>query len=222
MTQERPATPEKQLLNLIEEPRGRSSLQAAAIKRHGLSIFSFGALRGRFAFFKDKLQKDIKEGRVYQLNVKALNGILRLMVVLLGVYLSISLTLSVLNSGKTIEVEPRSQSGKPVASGQSGSFMKAASYYLEKARERDIFRMGVKKTPESAVKGPSQRIVDATQGLRLVGISWSEDPDVMIEDTKINRTYFLKKGQSVDNLKLEAVFKDKVILSYAGEEIELK
>jgi len=62
MSPERPVTPEKQLLNLIEEPRSRSSLQAAAIKRHGLSMISLGALKGRFAFFRERLQKDIKEG----------------------------------------------------------------------------------------------------------------------------------------------------------------
>jgi type II secretory pathway component PulC len=56
-----------------------------------------------------------------------------------------------------------------------------------------------------------------------VGISWSADPDVMIEDGKTQRTIFLKKGQLVDNeIRVEAVFKDKVILSYKGEEIELK
>ncbi|MEI6631782.1 MAG: hypothetical protein WCL25_04110 [bacterium] len=220
MATERPATPEKQLLNLIEEPRGRSSLQAAAIKRHGLSIFSLGALKGRFAFFKDRFQKDVKEGKAYQLDVKALNSILRLVVLVLAVYFSISLTLAVMNSKKILEIELKGSSDKQGSASQTSSFLKAASYYLEKARERDIFRMGMKKTPEA--KGPSQKILDVTQGLRLVGISWSEDPDVMIEDTKVNRTYFLKKGQTVENIKLEAVFKDKVILSYAGEEIELK
>jgi hypothetical protein len=45
----------------------------------------------------------------------------------------------------------------------------------------------------------------------------------MIEDTKTQRTLFLKKGQRIDNeIKVEAIFKDKVILSYKGEEIELK
>jgi hypothetical protein len=223
MATERPATPEKQLLNLIEEPRGRSSLQAAAIKRHGLSIFSLGALKGRFAFFKDRLQKDIKEGKVYRLDVKALNSILRLVVLVLAVYFSISLFLAMMNSKRILQVELKGSSDKQASDSKNSSFLKAASYYLEKARERDIFRMGMKRTADSALtKGPSQKILDATQGLRLVGISWSEDPDVMIEDTKINRTYFLKKGQTVADIKLEAVFKDKVILSYAGEEIELK
>jgi hypothetical protein len=224
MSPQRPATPEKQLLNLIEEPKSRSSLQAAVIKRHGLSIFSFGAFKGRFAFFRERLQKDLKEGKVYQLDVKALNSILRLAVLVLAVYFVISLFLAVMNSKKTLEVELKSTGEKQGFRTQPTSFLKAASYYLEKARERDIFRMGMKKTASEVAlpKGPSQMILDATQHLKLVGISWSDDPDVMIEDTQAKRTYFLKKGQSIDKIKLEAVFKDKVILSCAGEEIELK
>ena len=224
MSPEKPATPEKQLLNLIEEPHSRSSLQAAAIKRHGLSIFSFGALKGRFAFFKDRFQKDFKEGKVYQLDVKALNSVLRLAVLVLAAYFIISLFLAALNSKKALNVELKNKGERQESNTQPTSFLKAASYYLEKTRERDIFKMGQKKTAAEAIsaKGPSQMIIEATQYLKLVGISWSEDPDVMIENTKIQRTYFLKKGQSIENVKLEAVFKDKVILSYRGEEVELK
>jgi type II secretory pathway component PulC len=82
--------------------------------------------------------------------------------------------------------------------------------------------MGAKKI-SNTVKGPSSRIIEATQNLKLVGISWSNDPDVMIEDTQNHRTLFLKKGRLINNeIKVEAIFKDKVVLSYQGEEIELR
>jgi type II secretory pathway component PulC len=56
-----------------------------------------------------------------------------------------------------------------------------------------------------------------------VGIAWSNDPDAMIEDTKTHRTFFLKKGQTIDEeIKVQAIFKDRVVLSYKGEEIELR
>lgn len=224
MSAERPASPEKQLLNLIEEPKGRSSVKAVAMKRRGLSFLSFGALKGRFTFFKDKLRRDIKEGKPAQLDIKALNGLLRFLVLILAVYLIISISLSVLNGNKKLEVETKKAGERQMSKGQATSFMRAASYYLEKTRERDIFKMGRRRLPleEAAAKGPSQRILDATQNLKLVGISWSDDPDIMIEDTKLQRTYFLKKSQSIDKVKIEAVFKDKVVLSFEGEEIELK
>ena len=45
----------------------------------------------------------------------------------------------------------------------------------------------------------------------------------MIEDSKTQRTFFLKKGQIIEiDLVLKDVFKDKVILSYGGEEVELR
>src|SRR3989338_4347464 len=70
----------------------------------------------------------------------------------------------------------------------------------------------------------TKRITELTKNLRLVGISWSADPDVMIEDTNMQRTFFLKKGQVMENInvKVEAVFKDKVVLSCDGEEAELR
>ena len=84
------------------------------------------------------------------------------------------------------------------------------------------------KTKSSTVtdlmrKTTASRASEATKNLALVGISWSNDPDVMIEDTKDNRTFFLKKGQLIDNqIKVEAIFKDHVVLSYGGEEVELR
>jgi hypothetical protein len=115
------------------------------------------------------------------------------------------------------------QEAKPF---QMASLLKSLSYYLEKARGRDIFKIVIKGAATDAgglAKGPSQRIIEATQDLRLVGISWSGDPDVMIEDTKTKKTLFLKKGQTINNeIKLQAVFRDKVVLSYAGEEIDLR
>ena len=47
----KPLTPERQLLNLIEEPQGpRQAIKAELIKRKGLSFLSFGAWAGRFSF----------------------------------------------------------------------------------------------------------------------------------------------------------------------------
>ena len=104
---------------------------------------------------------------------------------------------------------------------------KAASYYLEKVRERNLFKMGLPKAkvedkPVEEARLPSSRIMEATKDLRLVGISWSDDPDAMIENAKAMRTFFVKRGEMIGEIKVEAIFKDKVVLSYGGEEVELK
>jgi len=57
--------------------------------------------------------------------------------------------------------------------------------------------------------------------LKLVGISWGTDPQVIIEDTKDNKTYFLKTGDTISKFKIETILKDKVILEAEGQKMEL-
>jgi hypothetical protein len=44
----------------------------------------------------------------------------------------------------------------------------------------------------------------------------------MIEDTKELKTFFVKRGEMVGDAKVQAIFKDKVVLSLGKEEFELK
>lgn len=226
MAQETPLTPEKQLLKLIEKPMSQNSLHAAAIKYQGLSLLSLGALKGRFAFLRNRFRLDFKSVGTQQLDVRTLNQLLKFCVFSLALYLAISVSLSIGQLRRDINLKPKIGKAQEVGSLPIGSVLKSLSYYLEKSRERDIFRIGIKKSAlDSGLmpKGPSQRIIEATQDLRLVGISWSSDPDAMIEDTKTKRTYFLKKGQTMDReIKVQAIFKDKVVLSYGGEEVDLR
>lgn len=101
--------------------------------------------------------------------------------------------------------------------------LKKVEYYLEKTAKRDIFKMGALARPENMIEaGPSSKAVEATQNLRLVGISWSEDPDAMVEDIKALKTFFVKKGQSIGDVKVENITKDKIVLKFGQELIELK
>jgi len=225
MPQEKPLTPEKQLLNLIEKPLDKGSLRAAAVKYQGSSIFSLGALRGRFAFFKKKSKVAFGPAGFKQLDIKILNTGLKFFVFILAAYFIFSLLESVINLKKGVDLKTSYNRAQEVKPSAITGFSKAASYYLEKARERDIFSMA-KKSPSlmDLMRNASlTRASEATKHLLLVGISWSGDPDVMIEDTRDKRTFFLKKGQLIDNqIKVEAIFKDHVILSYGGEETELR
>jgi hypothetical protein len=225
MAQFRQGTPEKQLLDLIEKPKNQKSLHAAVIKYQGLSLFSFGALKGRVYFLKNKIKDIFKEGKLYQVDIKTLNQFLKFCVFILAFYFVINLAVSIASLKKDLNLKIKFEKRAESESAPARSLLKTLTYYLEKARERDIFNMGMKVPLDigAANRGPSSRILEATKDLRLVGIAWSDDPDVMIEDTKNQRTLFLKKGQSFDNdVKLKAVYKDRVILSYGGEEIELR
>ena len=227
----KPLTPERQLLNLIEEPQGRkAAFKTEAIKRKGLSLLSFGAWLGRVSFFNLKFKGWFKAGSFRGLDIKSVNLFLGLCVFVLGGYFIFSFSSSAreLKKGTAgLEVKPVEAHAGGTAAAKA-SILKAAAYYLEKARGRDIFKMVSDEEPRSRTIPRSQaetrRITELIKNLRLVGISWSADPDVMIEDTNMQRTFFLKKGQVMENInvKVEAVFKDKVVLSCDGEEAELR
>lgn len=228
MAQENPISPERELLKLIEDPKAKSTtmLQGYAIKHHSLSLFSFSAWLGRISFLRDWFKKWLKRQRQQQLDIKVINKILGLFIFVLAVYFISNLFSSLINLKKTPYLEFKPQEGVSFTGTQQLSFLKkAASYYFEKVRERDIFKMGAKKptaAAEASPRGPSSRIIEATQHLKLVGISWSNDPDAMIEDSKALRTFFVKRGQMIGEIKVQAIFKDKVVLGFGGEEIELR
>jgi type II secretory pathway component PulC len=104
-----------------------------------------------------------------------------------------------------------------------GSILKkSGSYYVEKVAQRDIFNIEQKRTASASTRKSTGEIQEAVKNLKLVGISWSENPDAMIEDSRAMRTFFVKRGQMLGEFKVKAIYKDKVILEYNNEEIELK
>jgi len=218
MASEAPLTPEKQLLNLIEKPMAKNSLRQATTKYQRSSFFSLSALKARALFLKNKFFNGTGGG-VTQFDIKVLNNGLTVGSCILSAYLVISVTSSSAKLKKGIDF---SLSADELSQGRSAETLmdlKASSYYLEKARERDIFSLVQKRGGEEQ----SQQINDLTAHLRLVGISWSGDPDVMIEDAQSGKTLFLKQGRIIEGgIKVEKVFKDKVVLSYEGAEIELR
>ena len=225
MAQEKYITPEKQLLNLIEDSKTKAKdVQAHAIKHYSLSLFSFGAWLGRLAFFKDGFKKWSKgAARPYQLDIKVINKFLELGIFILAFYLISLSSTSIMNLKKTPNLKFKVQEERrKVSLSETAILKKAASSYLEKVMQRDIFKLGAKGAIQAAGKGPSSKVLEATKNFKLVGISWSDDPDAMIEDAKALRTFFVKRGQMLGEVKVQAIFKDKVVLSYQGEEIELK
>jgi hypothetical protein len=112
---------------------------------------------------------------------------------------------------------------------------KRISDYLEGPRSRNIFKFGdvkvvadVKEGVIDEVAAPVEEIKSKAEllaeNLGLVGIGWSDNPDVMVENVETKKMYFLKRGERIDGLiKVEAVFEDRVIFTYDnGKELELR
>ncbi len=218
-------SPERQLLKIIEKPAGAPP-PPGRIKYQGAFALPGNALILGVAALSAKLRGFFLPAGARQFDLKTLNAALKVVLGGLALYLVFVLVDSAMLLNRDLSVKLGDDQPAGQRQESSVTLLKAASYYLEKARSRDIFNMGsrtVNFERAGQLKLPSQKIVEATQHLRLVGIAWSDDPDVMIEDTKSNRTYFLKKGQIMENeIRLQAVFKDKVTLAYGGEEIELR
>jgi hypothetical protein len=100
--------------------------------------------------------------------------------------------------------------------------MKGVAYYIGKLSGRDIFRRQAKANEPMNEPVFSTKMADMTATLKLVGISMSDDPDAMVEDTKIEKTFFVKVGSMIGDLRVDDIAKDKVVLKYNKELFELK
>ncbi|MCQ9204777.1 MAG: hypothetical protein NG737_00465 [Omnitrophica bacterium] len=227
MAEERDITPEKQLLRLIEDPKlqNKGALQAQKVKHRGLSLLSPAAWISRFSFWAEKFKQSVKGG-ISPLDFKLINSILVLCIIILAGYFLYNAYFSTTNLRNMPDLQLDSkESIKTAAFPEVSVLKKSSTYYLGKVRQRNIFRIGGADSVDlSKVFAPviAARLVDEIKHLRLVGISWSDDPDAMVEDTNTGRTFFIKRGEMIDKFKVEAIFKDKIILGYGGEEVELK
>ena len=92
-------------------------------------------------------------------------------------------------------------------------------------KQRDIFNIVTKRSQQSRQQEQApevDEVVEKTKHLKLVGIAWSDSPDAMIEDTKVSRTFFVKRGDMISDVQVEEIYKDKVVLRYRSQTVELK
>jgi type II secretory pathway component PulC len=171
------------------------------------------------AFLKAALGKFLKKTGL-KLDIKLINIFLVLCILALCFYF-IDFCSASLSNMRNIEFKILEDMSEPSAV-SDGLGSKPPAFYTDKISERDIFRMGSKPKEPVFVEEPSSKAAEATASLKLVGISWSDQPDAIIEDTKLNHTFFVKKGSRIGEVNIEDIFKDRVILSYEKELIELK
>jgi hypothetical protein len=230
MAEERSTTPEKQLLKLIEDPKAEA-VSSKGLKHIGRSLFSLAALKGRISFFKERISSGFSFANT-SFDIKIVTGALQLCILVLAMYFGVNLVFSIMDLNKSPEISQEAAASIELGSPQEVSFLKNAAYYTEKARSRDIFRFGqffqqvteeLKEVspPEEIAEGPSKEDL-IYERFNLVGIAWSDDPDAMIEDLNTNKIYFVKRGEAIEDIKIQAILRDRVVLSWEGKEIELR
>lgn len=231
MVQERSIPPEKRLLNLIEGNNEKTeyahaNAQAQRIKHQGLSVVSPAAWAGRIFFLRDNLKKWLGLGS-NQLNVKGLNAILIFLLCILLVCFMANLISSMIDIMGMARLKLSGKEGLKEAqlTGPVPGIGKSMEYYLGKVSRRNIFKISPEyvAVAQPSYAGTASKAAEVTDRFKLVGISWSKNPDAMIEDTQALRTFFVKIGQMIgSSVKVQVILKDRVILLYNGEEVELR
>jgi hypothetical protein len=104
--------------------------------------------------------------------------------------------------------------------------VKAIAYYLDNAGSRNLFRPY--EQPESGANSmtSARALLDKKMSkYKLVGIAWLDLPDsatVMLEESTTHMTHFLKEGDKIEDVTVKTIYTDRVVFSYANEEIITK
>jgi len=225
MDEAKSPTPEKQLLDLIEKPKPEV-IEKSQRERGTLSLFSFGVMQGRLSSWAKRLNK-IFLAKKDTLELKNLNTLLKVIIFFLFVYLVTVLSLNVQRLKKTefISGAAKAKSLFTIAPAVDASELypkKDIAYYTDEAKIRNIFKFAASAvTSQDGAK--LSEIAQLTEGLKLVGISFAEYPEAMIESEKEKKTYFLKVGDSINNkVKIQKILKNQVVLEYLGEKKVLR
>ncbi|MEI7751683.1 MAG: hypothetical protein WCJ71_06285 [Candidatus Omnitrophota bacterium] len=217
-------TPEKRLLDLIEEPSAhQKDIAAGAKKVQQGARFSSEALKERFLKTSNEFYERIKAS----FGIKELNRILRFLVILLALVFFVVLLIGVLDLKKDIAgsigtSEPKmldlppvtetSKEAEPIESWDLGKMFMPYSKRAEDARKLE--------------KEQSSKLVDMTKTLKLTGISYNPtDPKkvfCMIEDVQKGITTFLREGDPIGLLKVSKIMEDHAVLSLGEDTVEIR
>ena len=128
---------------------------------------------------------------------------------------------SLLNKGKAIQPFPKDKvSVKMEEQKMVWPEAKPFDYFQEKIGQRNLFYNPWEKP--SQVNPMDQQVnSNFTSQLKLVGIVLDADPKAIIEDLASQQTFFLSKGDNVNNAVVQDILEDKVILIYNNQVVEL-
>ena len=202
------ATSEEKLLRLIENPdkvKGSKS--------------PFKKFQPRIPALKDwvKSLNLLLRERVKQLDINTINkGLIVLAVLLTGVlvfdFFRNQPDLSwLLRDRSYVSVEKQEE--QPAI-----STLLLADYQKE-IKERNIFSLLPKEaSPKEKTTVDAVSVLD---DFKLVGIIWADNPQAIIEDIDEKKTYLLNAGDEIKKIKIKKILKNKVIVDFEGEEMEL-
>lgn len=207
---EKKQTPEEKLLRMIESP-AKETKDIKSLKK-GLRFFSLAWIK-KAGLLKDRF-------KTYSLfSLKTINRVLVVASFMSTAYLIFDFVKArpdVNQIYRSDVLQQKVKEAKPASRVQILNL----SDYLSEINKRDIFHfIPVKK--EAAIPTARETMVSLVANLKLVGIIWGRSPQAMIEDRLENKTLLLNQGENIRELKIKQILRDRVILSYEDQEMEL-
>ncbi len=215
-------------MNIIEGEGNAAGGDNPSPIRQGRKFFSIAALRGRVAFLRSSAFQGPVKLPAFSFSLRGFNVFLQLCIAGLVIYLGMSIRVEF---SRLLKHDWKDQAGKmPLISTDEkaiASLLQSENYYLNKVRARNLFGFADEPEEEMAPfkKQPKQEETELekmVKSFKLVGISWSNDPDAIIEDEKAKKTYFVKTGHKINEISVQAIYRDRVILHYRSQEVELR
>jgi hypothetical protein len=177
---------------------------------------------GAFRGFAQALAFRYSSGAQFLAMFQRIDVINRLLAIVLVVLLGAFIYSTVLGRPsieKTIRHFP-SPPARSMKADNQGAFMPAGEY-VKMSKQRDIFSREQNAAVKNTAVADKPDIARIKTDLQLVGIYFSEKPEVIIEDKSEKKTYFLKEGGNIKGIKVKSILQDRVILESGGLEWEL-
>lgn len=205
-------TSDEKLLKLIEGSSGLRPNQKIGVKQKGRGFLPL-PLKFKFPTLK------------HYLNFRSINKGLYLICGLL----TLVFLFTIINDGSAVRADlifPSTKPGGKLAKlvNRNDNIFLGLDEYQQEIKNRNIFlAVGLKGSSQEEL---GHDLSQMAQDLKLVGVIWSNNPEVMIESTKENRTYLLKKGDTVSQFKIKDITRSSAILETEvegkAEEYELR
>jgi len=212
MTEEK-ITPEERLLKIIENPK---ELEKQKIP----PAFKLGAAKATARKLLFDIKRIDKRAILKQFNLTLVNRVVFgcCIIFTIGCIAGFIRTQSRFNNGF---LEILSGLGAQEAeSSEKSSYKLSIRDISQQAARRNIFALlssGIADQPPEKVNMEA-----AASNFKLVGVMWSENPQAMIEDTKMQKTYLLNSGEKMGDFMIKNIFREKVIISKDSQEWELR
>ena len=211
-------SPEERLFNVINEGKKDSGAQAgvAAGKPRGLKQMFSGWLKPQHNIQHPALALSSFPVKLENIDINLVN---RSLVIILAIILAAAI-FSGINKGPNLSklTSISSRYMNQITKPKPAESFKPLAYYTEQVRKRDLFSPN---TSEASASGGRRSQQEIAKDLSLAGIYQGEYPEAMIEDKVEKKTYFLKEGDEIKGMKVKSILKDRVILQYESQDIEL-